>query len=142
MTLKARPPQPCVRQVGVSDLWDIVGAYETASGGTLFQFRDGFRYDRSSIPEVVPSWIISKDDLGCRAPAVHDGLSRCAGVPEDAEEQSGDPQRMVVYPWRRYTRDEADEVFRQMLREDGVVRWRARAAWIALRIGGARSWKT
>lgn len=130
---------PHLSQVDNSVYWEFVSPWQIEIDGVMFQFLPGFRYDRSSVPGFLPSWVISRDNLGTAAPAVHDGLSRWGGV---VPRMSPATTCLVIDPWRRYTRSEADAIFRDVLLQRGVSRWRAYAAWCAVRaFGWAASWK-
>jgi len=122
---------PHVEQVGVSKLWQFVSEWAIDIHGVVFTFLPGFQYDRSSIPSIVPTWIISKDSLGCAAPAVHDALYRYRGdITPDTDEAL-----VSLTPHHRYTRAETDKVFREILVQRGVPSWRAWAAWAGVRVG-------
>ena len=81
----------------------------------------GYRYDRSSIPDAV-AWLVSKDDLGCVAPLLHDYLFA---------------RRGATYV-RTFTRPEANEAFRAVMLADRVRPWRATVAYWAVSLFSRR----
>ena len=99
----------------------------------------GFRYDRSSIPRWI-SWLISKDDLGCHAPLVHDALYQRYGVPASVDYRDYPSVAMVApgdyvpwcKPWRTFTKAETDEAFYRVMIENKVSSTKAWWAWKAV----------
>lgn len=94
----------------------------------------GYRYDRGSVPDAV-AWIVSKDDLGCAGPLVHDALYVNEGIVGSV--MTADYPACI--PWRSFTRAETDELFHAVMLADKVSSWRARLAWAAVRLF-ARRW--
>jgi hypothetical protein len=74
--------------------------------------------------------LVAPFELSIAAPLLHDFLYRHAG----------DPPAPAVAPPRRYTRRDADRLFRELMAAEGVARWRRDAAWAAARLFGAPSW--
>lgn len=92
----------------------------------IFDFREGFRLDGLSVPRIfrwfLPSWD-SKNALYNVAGAVHDWLYATKG-------------------YSILRREECDDIFRGLLRESGIGRFKAGAAdkaveWFA---GGSNHW--
>lgn len=84
----------------------------------------GFEFDLASVPRVV--WpIIAPFELTIVGPLCHDWLYRHGGK----------------VPGRTYTRKEADELFRDVMQEEGIAGWRWRAAYAAVRLFGKGSWR-
>lgn len=90
--------------------------------GQTFHVPKGFAHDGASIPRVLGP-IIQHDECGEVAPCVHDLLYRTGGL-------SG-----------RYTRAEADALFRDLMRVSGVSAWKREAAYRAVRWFGGASWR-
>lgn len=84
----------------------------------------GYQFDLASVPRFA--WrIVAPFELGSVAPLVHDRLYELKGVlPGNAP----------------VSRKEADLIFREIMKMEGVKKWRRNVAYWALRIGGAR-WK-
>lgn len=83
---------------------------------------EGFTFDAASVPRLV--WtIIAPVELGIVAPAVHDFLYRTGG-------DGG-----------KWTRGEADGLFLDHMKAEGVGWLKRRAAWLAVRVGGRASWQ-
>lgn len=80
----------------------------------------GFRFDLASVPR--PLWsIVAPFELSIAAPLIHDWLY-----------QGGD---------RRYSRLQADRIFREIMEREGIVWWRREAAYLAVRRYGAEHWR-
>jgi hypothetical protein len=138
------PPE--LRQIEGTRRWEFTELYQVSLPPPHFPLRlvipPGWQYDRSSIPEALPAWIISKDDLGCLAPAAHDAGYCCRGLfrrPESGEiprapyiEGGLGPVELQV------SRATVDEWFRLYLLRQRVPAWRATAAWWAVRVFGGR----
>jgi hypothetical protein len=123
---------PFVTQIGVSRYWKFVGRWGIEVDGCLTTFLEGYIFDRASIPEIVPSWIVSKDDLGCAGPAWHDLMCKHKGaVPRDGGEKS----RAILEPYRTFSRSDTNRIFREILISRGVPRWRAWVAYWGVQIG-------
>jgi hypothetical protein len=94
-----------------------------------FEIYRGFECDLASIPRVV-DLIIRPQELGELAPLVHDFLYYHGGKVYDS------------HGWFvTYTRYEADRLFYQIMLNTGVVPWKARAAYYAVRTFGSRPWR-
>lgn len=67
---------PALRAVEGTKFWVFVEEYRVSLPPPFFPMTMvmpiGWRYDRSSIPTVIPTWFISRDCLGTLAPAPHD----------------------------------------------------------------------
>lgn len=98
-------------------------------GFTVFTIPSGFVCDLATVPASLP--VVDALDLGFDAPIPHDALYQYGGhLPLD-----------WVAPWRPITRKEADRIFYEMLREDGVPRFKAWLAYRAVRLLGWRAWR-
>lgn len=114
------------------------------NGEWLVRIPAGFRTDGASVP-----WIgtvltgITRDGLHRAAALVHDWLYRHGGKlpPGSFQQYRGGPNQWVNVPVA-WTREQTDKFFAVMLRESGVVRWRRRVMYLAVRAVGWRSWKS
>lgn len=81
----------------------------------------GFRFDLASVPRAL-WWAVAPFELSLVAPLVHDFLYRgnMFGV---------------------YTRAQADKIFEQFMKEEGVGWVRRKAAYAAVRLVGGKHWK-
>jgi hypothetical protein len=87
----------------------------------LIQIPTGFTTDLASVPR--PVWpLISPFDLSILAPLVHDWHYR--GNDRDI-----------------YNRKESDVLFLDIMREEGVARWRRIPSYHVVRVVGGRHWK-
>ena len=87
-----------------------------------FVIPSGFESDGASVPRVLWRLIFPPiDPVALPAAVVHDYIYR--HQPEG------------------WTRSRADALFRRLLIDDGVARWRAWLAWLGVRIGGSWAWE-
>ncbi len=95
---------------------------------------EGFEHDFASIPRLLWS-LIAPIDLGI-ASIFHDWLYTRAGRAETL--------RWTDAGWEAvpevWTRRDADRLFARLMREQGVARWRRRAAFLAVRAVAGRFW--
>jgi len=136
MAVRVRFPrlelQPDRRNHRLIESW----SYEWDHGGKTREFHvaAGFVTDLGSIPR--PLWgLIAPAELTEGALA-HDLVYRYAGrVPGRFFLIEGEP---CSTPW---TREDADRLFARLLRESGVVRWKRRSAYRAVRLAGWLPWR-
>ena len=119
-----------VRQIGATKNYEVVEDYTYDSGKYKITVPKGFIYDRASIPRIF--WVlVDKDSLSNVAPLFHDYLYRQGGVlPENQ-----------VSPYRKFSRNDTDDLFLELMTKCGVNRWRREAAYQAVRRGGGYAWK-
>ena len=114
-------PGVAVRQIGNTPVYEVTDDYSYTYKGTAITVPRGFRYDRASIPRVF--WIlIDKDSLSNVAPLFHDLLYRHGGMLDTK----------LVTPYKRFKRDEADDLFYHLMGRCGVEEWRRTAAYEAV----------
>lgn len=118
-------------QVGATADYDVVEDYTYDGASFKITAWKGFRYDRASIPRIF--WvIIDKDSLSNVAPLFHDLLYRNGGkLPQDR-----------VTPFRTFTREETDELFRTLMGKCGVNPIRRELAYQAVRKFAGSSWNS
>lgn len=91
----------------------------------------GYKYDRASIPRIF--WvIIDKDSLSGVPPLFHDLLYQNGGV----------LSKNQVNPYRTFLREEADNLFLELMQKSGVKWWRCHLAYQAVRRFSGFAWKT
>ena len=82
----------------------------------------GFESDGASVPRLFWRLVFPPTDTrALRAAVIHDYI-----------------YRMQPEGWDRRM---ADDLFFRLLVEDGVPAWRARLAWIGVRVGGGKAWE-
>lgn len=82
----------------------------------------GFESDGASVPRLFWRLVFPPTDTtALRAAVIHDWIYR-------------------THP-AGWTRAAADDLFYDLLIEDGVPRWRAWLAWSGVRLGGGSAWK-
>lgn len=115
-------PGVAVRQIGGNTpMYEVTENYPYTYKGTAITVPKGFRYDRASIPRVF--WVlIDKDSLSNVAPLFHDLLYRHGGVLDTK----------LVTPYRKFKRDDADNLFYELMGRCGVEEWRRTAAYEAV----------
>lgn len=124
-------PNVSMSLVGTTPFWRIDQTYTYAGQGYRIKVPYGFQFDRASIP-LFFQLLITKDHLGNVAPLIHDYLYRYGGaLPADAVDPSN----------TRFSRLQADELFKRIMGQCGVKRWRQKAAYMAVRLGGCPAWK-
>ena len=133
LTQQQFPDCPGVRvtQIGATADYEVAEDYTYHGNGYQITAWKGFTYDRASIPKIF--WvIIDKDSLSNVAPLFHDLLYRHGGVlPQDR-----------VNPYRSFTRDQTDDLFKELMGKCGVDRIRQELAYQAVHRFGGPAWKT
>ena len=82
----------------------------------------GFESDGASVPRIFWRLVFPPTDTrALRAAVIHDYIYR--------QQPEGWDRRM------------ADDLFFRLLVEDGVPTWRARLAWLGVRVGGGKAWE-
>ena len=93
----------------------------------------GYRFDLATVPKLL-RWVISPYELGNLAPLFHDMMYELRGP---------FPQEPVyITPYRKFTRDEVDELFRHHMEISGVRQWRRNLASRIVRLVGGIWWAT
>jgi len=113
--------QPDIRPIGESGKLYLLAKDFTAHGITVPK---GFRYDGASVPKIA--WLVGlgRDGVHRAASLIHDWL-----YVNDGEIDEGS-----------YTRKQADDLFRDMLKEYGVKSWHVFVAYRATRLFGWFWW--
>ena len=130
---------PSLRQVEGTKYWEFVQPYNVSLLPPSFPLRleipAGWRFDRGSVPAFIPNWIISKDSLGCVAPAVHDAGYSCHGI-FNVDINAARPYivdsngNLVPY---RATRSTVDKWLLLYLLRQRIPAWRCYSAYFAVR---------
>lgn len=126
---ESRLPAPLVTYLG-DGRWRLERAYDYRDGDTTLTVPMEFEFDLSSVPRVFWS-LIAPFELSIAAPLLHDFLYR----------HGGEPPPGSVSPSRVYTRAEADRMFRESMRAEGVPAWRRTLAYAATRVFGRSAWR-
>jgi len=126
---ESRLPAPLVTYLG-DGRWRLEQAYEHRHGDTTITVPAGFEFDLSSVPRVFWS-LIAPFELSIAAPLLHDFLYRYGGNPPTGS----------VTPPRTYTRAEADRMFREIMKAEGVSAWRRTLGYAVTRIFGRSAWR-
>jgi hypothetical protein len=124
----SRLPPPVLTYLGGRH-WRLEADYAYRDGETTITVPAGFRFDLSSVPRAF-WWLVAPFELSVAAPLLHDFLYL----------HEGDPPPGTVEPPRAYSRAEADRVFLEIMRAEGVARWRRALAYAAVRAFGGRVW--
>jgi hypothetical protein len=120
--------------------WDVPSDEPITPRTAILTAPAGFRFDMASVPRAVHAFI-GRLDLGLRAPLFHDLLYHHGGrLPGRLYQWHIDGEWVNAdAPW---SRRDADRLFGRHMREDGVARWRRRAAYRAVRLFGGGSWRS
>lgn len=114
-------PPAVVQWIGPGYRFELMEQYLLVVEQGVLLIPAGFTFDAGSVPR--PAWFaISPLDLGVVAVLVHDWLYRTGG-------QDG-----------LLSRGEADGLFLEQMKAEGVSWWRRRLAYLAVRVAGAGSW--
>ena len=100
----------------------------------------GFQCDLGSVPRIL--WpLIGPQDLGLPAVVIHDwGYYWSGALPIGSHERQVDTGWAPVRaPWPRR---EWEHLFGRIMRDDGVPRWRRRAAFRAVYLFGGWRWES
>ncbi|MGI8885796.1 MAG: DUF1353 domain-containing protein [Gaiellaceae bacterium] len=126
---ESRLPAPSVTYLG-DGRWRLEQAYVQRDRDTTITAPAGFEFDLSSVPRIFWS-LIAPFELSIAAPLLHDFLYRHGGkLPAGA-----------VSPPRAYTRAEADRMFREIMRAEGVSAWRRALGYATTRVFGRSAWR-
>lgn len=127
---ESRLPPPVLTFIG-GGRWRLEQSYEYRDGDTVVSVPAGFEFDLSSVPRLF--WfLIAPFELSIAAPLLHDFLYRFGSRPPAGS----------VMPPRTYTRGEADRMFREIMRAEGVSAWRRTLGYAAVRLFGRSAWKS
>jgi Protein of unknown function (DUF1353) len=126
----SRLPPPVLSFIG-GGRWRLEQSYAYRDGDTVVTVPAGFDFDLSSVPRLF--WfLLAPFELSIAAPLLHDFLYRYGGRP---------PAETIAPP-RTYTRAEADRMFREIMRAEGVSAWRRALAYAAVRLFGRSAWRS
>ncbi len=119
-----------------SDSWileeDVFYFHQQSRAGVIV--RKGLTTDLASIPRLA-KLIISNDNPKIRRPAlVHDDIYRSKGLRKQFS------WNLKTYPARRISRAQADRIFHDALREEGVNMITSALMYLAVRVGGWVAW--
>lgn len=124
------PPVPVSYDVG-RETWTLLEDYNIEHDGSRLTARKDFTFDLSSIPRAF--WIfIAPNELSIVAPLFHDLLYRFRGHLPDGD----------VVPHRVFNRKQVDEMFLDLMTQEGVALWRRSVAYRAVRVFGGVVWST
>lgn len=125
-------PNPAIKYIG--DNWLLVEdcVYTTNDDFTITA-KSGFKTDLASIPRIF--WaLIASFELSITAPVLHDLIYRSAGevAPPDGE---------VAPVGKIFTRQEADDIFLELMTGAKVSYWKRNVAYLAVRHFAEHAWR-
>jgi uncharacterized protein DUF1353 len=126
----SRLPPPVLTWVG-GNQWRLEANYVYRDGATIITVPAGFAFDLSSVPRAL-WWLIAPFELSIAAPLLHDFLYL----------HGSSPPAGSVDPPRTYTRADADRVFVELMRAEGVPSWRRFLGYAAVRLFGGNAWRS
>ena len=126
---ESRLPAPLLTYVGDRH-WRLEADYAYRDGDTRITVPAGFRFDLSSVPRAL-WWLIAPFEPSIAAPLLHDFLYLHGGRPPAGS----------LAPPRAYTRADADRVFREVMKAEGVPVWRRVLGYAAVRLFGRDAWR-
>lgn len=123
------PARPLVFYSPSERTWRLAQDFRRSIDGRDWFIKAPFDFDLASVPRYL--WgLVASHELGVLAPLCHDFLYRNGGCPPDG----------CISPAHRYTRDEADALFLEQMKEDGVSWARRTLAYRAVRMFGGSRW--
>ena len=122
-------PSPVVTYRVQERTWRLEADYSYQHDAHRIGVPDQFEFDLASIPRPF-WWLVAPFELSIAAPLLHDFLYRYAG----------DPPAGSIVPPRSYSRAQADLMFRDVMKQEGVWAWRRVAAYRAVRWFGSGAW--
>ncbi|AFY56034.1 Protein of unknown function (DUF1353) [Rivularia sp. PCC 7116] len=134
-------PRAKVSYIPEEDAWTLEEeyCYEDKIKGTKIILHKGFSFDLSSIPRFL--WIIcGTHELSLEAPLIHDFMYMSKGGKKMYFNQKpilGNIETKEIF----YSRKEADKLFRKMMQEAGVSKWRGLFGYMGVRLFGGMYWK-
>lgn len=99
--------------------------YHDLRRGIDLEIVPGFICDLASVPRAL-WWVLAPFELSQCAPVLHDWLYKRGGL---------------VGGRQAYTREQADQLFQEVMEEEGVPAWRRAAAFRAVRLFGRFAWR-
>jgi Protein of unknown function (DUF1353) len=132
---KGNVPQVNVTYNVARKTWILTSkcSYKTDDGWTITAPK-GYETDLASIPRFL--WaIISSFELSLSAPLFHDLLYRCGGDLPDGQ------LTPVKVPKHKFKRKDADNIFKELMKKEGVSKLKYLSAYQAVRTFAAPSWK-
>lgn len=124
-------PAPVVTYLGDEGVWRLEEPYALKIRGHRIRIPKGFEFDLASVPRPL-WWLIAPFELSIAAPLLHDFLYRYAGRPPEG----------TVKPPTIYTRKEADRLFLNIMKREGIAGWRRLLAYLGSRWFGGSAWAT
>lgn len=124
-------PPPIISYNVSEKCWYLEEEYSYQYDGNLIKVPKGFDFDLASIPRFL-WWLIAPFELSISAPLLHDFIYV----------HRGDLPEASIIPVRTYNRKQADVLFRQLMKQEGVPTWRMNAAYLAVRLFGKKAWIT
>lgn len=124
-------PAPVLTYDVDEETWRLEEPYTYQDAPNAIIVPAQFKFDLASVPRAF-WWLIAPFELSISAPLIHDFLYRYGGDPPDG----------TIFPPRTYSRKEADILFREIMRKEGVWAWRWFAAYHAVRLFGGARWRT
>lgn len=114
--------------------WRVAREFSIHSRGWTLVVPAGDSTDLASVPRIGWCFIAPYED-GLAGPSAHDHLYRNGGRIRSS--QYGYPVDGVVHT---FTRGESDAFLNDIMKQDGVARWRRWATYLAVRCFGRSSW--
>jgi hypothetical protein len=125
-------PNPAIRYIGSDWLLAEDCVYITNDGFTIIA-KSGFKTDLASIPRIF--WaLIASFELSITAPVFHDLIYRSAG-------EVALPDGEVIPIGKIFTRQEADDIFLELMTRAKISYWKRNVAYLSVRHFAESSWR-
>lgn len=125
-------PNPAIKFIGHNWVLTEDCVYTTNDGFTITA-KSGFKTDLASIPRIF--WaLIASFELSVTAPILHDLIYRSAGEVEP-------PDGEVAPAGKIFTREEADDIFLELMTRAKISYWKRNVAYLAVRHFAEHAWR-
>ena len=125
-------PNPAIKYIGDNWLLTEDCVYTTNDDFTITA-KSGFKTDLASIPRIF--WaLLASFELSIAAPVLHDLIYRSAG-------EVSPPDGEVVPVGKIFTRQEADDIFLELMTRAKVSYWKRNVAYLAVRHFAEHAWR-
>lgn len=128
------PEKPIIDYNVKGDIWTVREEY--IDPDVCVKIPKGFKTDLASIPRIL--WAIWPNySLSERAPLIHDYLYRFAGTTVTTYH----PVFKMMISQRAFPKSTADKIFRAIMKDEGVKRWKRNIAYYAVKFFAGGVWK-
>ncbi|MCY1163234.1 MAG: DUF1353 domain-containing protein [Pseudomonadota bacterium] len=136
---KSRYKHPAiVSRDEINQAWVLEDTFAIQTAEYSFSVPKGFSFDLASVPRPL-WWLIAPFELSMAAPLVHDYFYASGGQIAVIRV----PQTLGGAPFQKSSLDrgEVDQLFLEIMKDEGISWWRRYFAYLAVRVFGELSWQ-